>query len=177
VQQLLGAMNEQINMTQVIVTFALIMARIMSIVLLVPFLGGKNAPTEVKMGVGVTLTLIIWPTALSSLTGPIPLTPIGFLLMMLKETFVGLVIGFIDRDSAMGQEYLAHQNENVFYREATFYSADEVAQLLGENGFAIQAWGQTLSHPLAEIRDIEALRPGFGECAFVVISAQAMVQG
>lgn len=94
-QQLLGAMNEQINMTQVIVTFALIMARVMSIVLLVPFLGGKNAPTEVKMGVGVTLTLIIWPTALSNLTGPIPLTPIGFLLMMLKETFVGLVIGFI----------------------------------------------------------------------------------
>jgi SAM-dependent methyltransferase len=88
-----------------------------------------------------------------------------------------LVIGFIDRDSAMAQEYLAHQNENVFYREATFYSAAEVAQLLGENDFAIQAWGQTLSHPLAETRDIEALRPGFGECAFVVISAQAMVQG
>lgn len=93
--QLLGALNEQINLTQAIVTFALIMARVMSIVLLVPFLGGKNAPTEVKMGVGVTLTLIIWPTAVSSLTGPIPLTPIGFLLMMMKETFVGLVIGFI----------------------------------------------------------------------------------
>jgi flagellar biosynthetic protein FliR len=94
-QQLLGALNEQINLTQAIVTFALIMARVMSIVLLVPFLGGKNAPAEVKMGVGVTLTLIIWPTALASLTGPIPLTPIGFLLMMMKETFVGLVIGFI----------------------------------------------------------------------------------
>jgi flagellar biosynthetic protein FliR len=94
-QQLLGALNEQINLTQVIVTFALIMARVMSIVLLVPFLGGKNAPTEVKMGVGITLTLIIWPTALSNLSGPIPLTPIGFLLMMMKETFVGLVIGFV----------------------------------------------------------------------------------
>ena len=91
----MGAMSEQVNLTQVMVTFALIMARVMSIVLLVPFLGGKNAPTEVKMGVGVTLALIIWPTALSSLTGPIPLTPIGFLLMMMKETFVGLVIGFV----------------------------------------------------------------------------------
>ncbi len=88
-------MSEQVNLTQVMVTFALIMARVMSIVLLVPFLGGNNAPTEVKMGVGVTLALIIWPTALSSLTGPIPLTPIGFLLMMMKETFVGLVIGFV----------------------------------------------------------------------------------
>ena len=36
---------------------ALIMARVMAIVLLVPFLGGKNAPTEVKMGVGMTLTI------------------------------------------------------------------------------------------------------------------------
>lgn len=94
-QQLMGALSEQVNLTQTIVTFALIMARVMSIVLLVPFLGGKNAPTEVKMGVGVTLTLIIWPTALSSLTGPIPLSPIGFLMMMMKETFVGLVIGFV----------------------------------------------------------------------------------
>ncbi len=94
-QNLMGALAEQVNVTQTIVTFALLMARIMAIVLLVPFLGGKNAPTEVKMGVGVTIALIIYPTAIASLTGPIPLTPIGFLLMMLKETFVGLVIGFV----------------------------------------------------------------------------------
>ena len=94
-QQLMGALSEQVNLTQTIVTFALIMARMMAIVLLTPFLGGKNAPTEVKMGVGITLTLIIWPTALSSLTGPIPLSAIGFLMMMMKETFVGLVIGFV----------------------------------------------------------------------------------
>ena len=32
-----------------------------------------------------------------------------------------LVIGFIDRESALGQEYLAHQAESVFYCEAKFY--------------------------------------------------------
>ena len=82
-----------------------------------------------------------------------------------------LVIGFIDRESTLGQDYLVHQAESVFYREATFYSADEVARLLSEAGFAISAWAQTLAHPLPESREIEPLRPGRGQCAFVVVSA------
>lgn len=82
-----------------------------------------------------------------------------------------LVIGFIDRESALGQDYLAHQAESVFYREATFYSAEEVERLLQETGFAISDWGQTLAHPLPETREIEALRPGRGQCAFVLVAA------
>jgi SAM-dependent methyltransferase len=34
-----------------------------------------------------------------------------------------LVIGFIDRTSDLGRHYLAHREENVFYRDARFYSA------------------------------------------------------
>ncbi len=82
-----------------------------------------------------------------------------------------LVIGFIDRESALGQDYLAHQAESVFYREATFYSADEVERLLLETGFSISGWGQTLAHSLPETREIEPLRPGRGQCAFVVMAA------
>jgi ubiquinone/menaquinone biosynthesis C-methylase UbiE len=82
------------------------------------------------------------------------------------------VIGLIDRESPLGRDYLAHQAENVFYREATFYSAEDVERLLGQAGFAISAWGQTLSRPLAEILHIEPLQPGRGRCAFVVVSAR-----
>ncbi len=82
-----------------------------------------------------------------------------------------LVIGFIDRESAMGQDYLAHQAENLFYREATFYSAREVEQLLVEACFSIDAWAQTLTRPLPETRKIESLRTGRGQCAFVVVAA------
>ena len=53
---------------------------------------------------------------------------------------------------------MAHQNENVFYREATFYYASEVARLLLDAGFLINGWGQTLSQPLPEIDEIEPLR-------------------
>lgn len=82
-----------------------------------------------------------------------------------------LVIGFVDRESPIGQDYLAHQAENAFYRDATFYSAEDVERLLGQSGFVIGAWGQTLSRPLVKIRGIEPLQPGRGRCAFVVVSA------
>lgn len=94
-QNFLAALTEQIDTTRSIVVFALIMARVMAIVTLVPFLGGKNAPTEVKMGVGIALTVVLWPTVLSAATGDVPLSPMLFTVMMLKETFVGLVIGFV----------------------------------------------------------------------------------
>ena len=83
-----------------------------------------------------------------------------------------LVIGFIDRTSALGQHYLAHQAENVFYREATFYSADEVGQLLHDTGFTEPVWVQTLSKTLDETRDIEPLRAGRGQEAFVAVKAK-----
>lgn len=82
-----------------------------------------------------------------------------------------LIIGFIDKESDLGQDYLAHQAESVFYRAATFYSAAEVSRLVREAGFSIHAWGQTLAHPLRETRQIEPLRPGYGQCAFVVVAA------
>lgn len=82
-----------------------------------------------------------------------------------------LVIGFIDRDSPLGQHYLLHQAESVFYRDATFYSAAEVADLLLKAGFSINSWGQTLSHPLPETRDIEPLQAGRGRHAFLVVAA------
>ncbi len=82
-----------------------------------------------------------------------------------------LVISFIDRASPLGTAYLSRQTQSVFYREARFYSASEVAMLLARAGFAEPRWGQTLSRPPEEITDIEPLRPGFGEGAFVVVRA------
>jgi SAM-dependent methyltransferase len=85
-----------------------------------------------------------------------------------------LVVGFIDRESALGQEYLVHQAENVFYREATFYSAKEVERLLRDSGFPCQVWAQTLSRLLPEMSEIEPLRAGRGNGAFVVVRGMAL---
>jgi ubiquinone/menaquinone biosynthesis C-methylase UbiE len=82
-----------------------------------------------------------------------------------------LVVGFVDRESELGQHYLTHQAENVFYREATFYCASDVEQLLRDAGFVRQTWGQTLSKPLDETIEMEPLRKGHGDAGFVVVAA------
>lgn len=97
---------------------------------------------------------------------------------MLRETYRVLqpggvlVIGFIDRTSQLGQHYLAHQAENVFYRDARFFSAAEVKQLLAVNGFIEPRWVQTLSKMPKQSSEIEALQAGYGSGAFVVVAAQ-----
>jgi len=83
-----------------------------------------------------------------------------------------LVIGLIDRESALGKDYVAHREENVFYRSATFYSAAEVEALLKETGFSHLVWVQTLSTPLSEIHEIEPISAGSGRAAFLVVRAQ-----
>lgn len=82
-----------------------------------------------------------------------------------------LTIGFIDRESSLGRQYEACRDENVFYREATFYSAEEVERLLVKAGFSIRSLAQTLEFSSRERTTIEPLHPGHGEGAFVVVSA------
>jgi len=83
-----------------------------------------------------------------------------------------LILGFIDRETKLGQQYLSHQAENIFYRDATFYSAAEIENLLNKNGFTEFCWLQTLFHSLDSIDQIEALRDGNGQGAFVVVKAR-----
>jgi SAM-dependent methyltransferase len=83
-----------------------------------------------------------------------------------------LVIGLIDRESPLGQDYVAHQAENVFYRAARFFSATEVARLLAEAGFRDATWLQTLSSPIADMRELEPAVEGTGRGAFLAVRAQ-----
>jgi len=84
-----------------------------------------------------------------------------------------LVIGLIDRESPLGHDYVAHRAENVFYRDARFFSAAEVAALLAQTGFREPVWLQTVSAPLAQIREIEPAQAGTGRGAFLVVRAHA----
>jgi len=84
-----------------------------------------------------------------------------------------LVIGLIDRESPLGQDYGAHRADNVFYRDAKFFSAAEVGALLADTGFGDLVWLQTVSSPLSQIREIEPAIAGTGRGAFLVVRALA----
>lgn len=102
-------------------------------------------------------------------------SPVGLLTEALRVLKPGgtLVVGFIDRDSPLGQQYVAHQAESDFYRDARFYSATDVETLVGEAGFRIEQWAQTLVGPVDPMAAIQPTRPGRGEGAFVVVAATA----
>ncbi|RZN14007.1 MAG: class I SAM-dependent methyltransferase [Methanosarcinales archaeon] len=82
-----------------------------------------------------------------------------------------LIIGFVDRKSPVGILYQQHKKESVFYRIATFYTVDEVVFNLKKAGFKSFNFTQTIFHNLAEIKDIEQVKEGYGEGSFVVIRA------
>ena len=82
-----------------------------------------------------------------------------------------LIIGFVDRDSPIGRYYEEHREESVFYREARFFSTEELLELLKKVGFRKFEIVQTLFHRLDEIKEIEPVKPGYGEGSFVVIKA------
>ncbi|HHA19660.1 MAG: SAM-dependent methyltransferase [Gammaproteobacteria bacterium] len=83
-----------------------------------------------------------------------------------------LTIGFIDRDTRLGQHYLKHQADSLFYQEAKFFSSEDIKTLLQETGFDDLSWVQTLFCLPEESNVIEPIMPGYGQGAFVAVKGQ-----
>jgi ubiquinone/menaquinone biosynthesis C-methylase UbiE len=82
-----------------------------------------------------------------------------------------LIIGFIDANSPIGRLYQQQKNDNMFYREATFYSVEEVVVHLKKAGFKDLNFKQTLFRLLSVVHDTEPVKEGYGEGSFVVVRA------
>ena len=83
-----------------------------------------------------------------------------------------LVIGFVDRTSPLGKKYERYKAENKFYKEASFYSVDEIVSLMTGAGFGNFAFTQTIFRDLNEIDNTEVVKDGYGEGSFVVIRGE-----
>jgi SAM-dependent methyltransferase len=83
-----------------------------------------------------------------------------------------ILIGFIDRVSPLGRAYEKMKEENVFYREATFFSTDEVVFYLTQAGFEGFAFRQTIFRSPSEIEEPELSKEGYGEGSFVVVRGE-----
>jgi SAM-dependent methyltransferase len=80
-----------------------------------------------------------------------------------------LVAGLVDRESPVGQLYLKHQNENVFYKGATFFSVKDAVEHMRKVGFKNFDYRQTIFKSLAETKEDEPVKPYYGKGSFVVI--------
>jgi flagellar biosynthetic protein FliR len=94
-EALLQRLGVALNYQQEMLISALMATRTLVMVTQTPWLGGKNIPPEIKMGIGVMVTVLVWPLARTTMTGAVPVTPIPFFFLMMKEVFIGFTIGFM----------------------------------------------------------------------------------
>ncbi len=87
---------------------------------------------------------------------------------ILKPTGV-VIVGFVDRESELGRLYLARREESKFYREASFYSTNEVVSILSRVGFGNFDFRQTIFPDRNE-----EVKDGYGEGSFIVIKAEKL---
>jgi len=74
-----------------------------------------------------------------------------------------IIVGFVDKESELGKEYSDKSNTSVFYKDATFFSAQEISGYLTDTGFENPVFKQTLIP--GETR--EMIQDGFGKGAFI----------
>ena len=85
-----------------------------------------------------------------------------------------LIVGFIDRRSALGQMYELRKESNVFYRDAHFYTTPDIAGAMRQIRLDELHVCQTLIGMPGDSPAEYAVLEGYGDGAFVVISATKM---
>ncbi|NAS12268.1 class I SAM-dependent methyltransferase [Poritiphilus flavus] len=80
-----------------------------------------------------------------------------------------LIIGFLDKDQAIAQQYIAKKQRSVFYRKARFYRTAHVVKMLEDVGFKNLEFNQTLFDDLEKIGSPQIPKSGYGKGSFVVV--------
>lgn len=76
-----------------------------------------------------------------------------------------IILGFVDRESEIGRQYLARKDDSRFYRDARLYSTTEVLRFLKESGFPSAEILQTIIPG----QPPETVLAGYGMGSFVAI--------
>jgi len=82
-----------------------------------------------------------------------------------------VLIGFLDKDRSVAQQYIEKRHRSTFFSKANFYTVDRIQTLLKEAEFKNLEFNQTLFGDLDEIEEIQIPKPGFGEGSFLVVKA------
>ncbi|RJO63629.1 MAG: class I SAM-dependent methyltransferase [Candidatus Omnitrophota bacterium] len=78
-----------------------------------------------------------------------------------------IIIAFVDKKSFLGKLY--QRKKSVFYKQAHFFSPEEVEHMLKKSGFHKLSFYQVLFRPPERVYSIEKEQKGFGKGGFVVV--------
>lgn len=82
-----------------------------------------------------------------------------------------IIVGFLDKEMPVAQNYMDKKHRSTFYKGAKFYSVKRVVSLLEEAGFVKPEINQTLFGELDDIETVQFPKEGYGEGSFVVVKA------
>jgi SAM-dependent methyltransferase len=90
-----------------------------------------------------------------------------------------IVLGLVLRDSPWGRFYsIKKEQGHRFYKHATFYSYQEVTELLEHTGFAVEKVVSTLFQKPCEVEVAEPLQEGFfSNAGFTIVIARKVPEG
>jgi len=83
-----------------------------------------------------------------------------------------IIIGYINKNSLLGKKYHDKKEDNIFYKNARFYSNKEIRNILLDNNFKIIQNVNTLFGDIENIQEVQPVKSGYGEGGFVVTKAQ-----
>ena len=84
------------SIDQSILLGALVVARLVPMVQLVPYMGGEAVPQTVKMGLAFALAILVYPAIwMQGGAAVLPDDTFGIALLVTKEVFVGATLGFV----------------------------------------------------------------------------------
>jgi flagellar biosynthesis protein FliR len=84
----------QLNFTQVLLAFTLLLVRILPVIILTPVLGGETTPSEIRIGIGVLLGMVLFPVIANQVRN-VPISVVYFVALLFKELFIGLSLVMI----------------------------------------------------------------------------------
>ncbi|WP_223635289.1 flagellar biosynthetic protein FliR [Corallococcus sp. EGB] len=90
----MAELGARFNLSIIIFTMALIMCRVMPILIFSPFLGGEVVPSEMKLGLGLMVSAVLFPSVADRMD-KIPLSALPYIGLLLKEIFIGLSLSYI----------------------------------------------------------------------------------
>ena len=80
-----------------------------------------------------------------------------------------VVVAFVDKESPVGKIYLEEKAKSLFYKQATFFSTNEILELMQNAGFKIETTLQTVFGSMSEIKEIQQPKDGHNKGSFVVV--------
>lgn len=81
-----------------------------------------------------------------------------------------IILAIVDKKSFLGQSY--QKKESRFYKQANFFSVDEIVDLLKTFGFRNFSFFQTIFNLPEKLKKTEKVEIGYGRGGFVVISGK-----